>query len=121
MARGLIRATNKCLRHPHKLMPRRNPPSLQEVYSNPILVRHNSPHAVCASILAGSHLAGIVFETVAVFGVLAVDLFTGQVVARMDKRERNRLAYTPRRTQAREKVVISAPLPAAGHQERESR
>jgi small-conductance mechanosensitive channel len=48
--------------------------------------------AAFASILAVSHLAGIVFEAVAVFGVFAVDLLTGQVVARMDKRERNKLA-----------------------------
>jgi amino acid transporter len=47
--------------------------------------------AAFASILAVSHLAGIVFEAVAVFGVFAVDLLTGQVVARMDKRDRNRL------------------------------
>ena len=30
--RGLISAMNKCLRDPHKLMPRRIPLSLQEVY-----------------------------------------------------------------------------------------
>ena len=48
--------------------------------------------AAFASILAVSHLAGIVFEAVAVFGVFAVDLLTGQVVARMDKRERIKLA-----------------------------
>jgi hypothetical protein len=48
--------------------------------------------AAFASILAVSHLAGIVFEAAAVFGVFAVDLLTGKVVARMDKRERNRLA-----------------------------
>ena len=36
--------------------------------------------------------AGVVFEAVAVLGVFAVDLLTGQVVARMEKRERNRLA-----------------------------
>ena len=51
--------------------------------------------AAFASILAVSHLAGIIFEAVAVFGVFAVDLLTGQVVARMDKRERNRLARAP--------------------------
>jgi hypothetical protein len=34
----------------------------------------------------------VVFEAVAVLGVFAVDLLTGQVVARMEKRERNRLA-----------------------------
>jgi hypothetical protein len=45
-----------------------------------------------ASILAVTHLAGIVFEAVAVLGVFAVDLLTGQVLARMDKRERNKLA-----------------------------
>jgi hypothetical protein len=44
--------------------------------------------AAFASILAVSHLAGIVFEAVAVFGVFAVDLITGQVVARMDRRNR---------------------------------
>ncbi len=48
--------------------------------------------AAFASILAVSHLAGIVFEAVAVFGVFAVDLLAGQVVARMDRRERNKLA-----------------------------
>jgi uncharacterized membrane protein len=42
--------------------------------------------AAFASILAVSHLAGIIFEAVAVFGVFAVDLFTGLVVARMDRR-----------------------------------
>jgi uncharacterized membrane protein len=45
-----------------------------------------------ASILAITHLAGVVFEAVAVLGVFAVDLLTGQVVARMDRRERNKLA-----------------------------
>jgi len=44
--------------------------------------------AAFASILAVSHLAGIVFEAVAVFGVFAVDLLTGQVVARVDRRNR---------------------------------
>jgi hypothetical protein len=48
--------------------------------------------AAFTSILAVSHLAGIVFEAVAVFGVFAVDLLTGQVVARMDKRGANKLA-----------------------------
>jgi uncharacterized membrane protein len=48
--------------------------------------------AAFASILAVSHLAGIVFEAVAVLGVFAMDLLTGQVIARMDKRERNKLA-----------------------------
>ena len=48
--------------------------------------------AAFASILAITHLAGVVFEAVAVLGVLAVDLLSGQVVARMEKRERNRLA-----------------------------
>jgi hypothetical protein len=45
-----------------------------------------------ASILVVTHLAGVVFEAVAVLDVFAVDLLTGQVVARMDKRERNELA-----------------------------
>jgi fatty acid desaturase len=45
-----------------------------------------------ASILAVTHLAGVVFEAVAVMGVFAVDLLTGQVLARMDKRARNKLA-----------------------------
>jgi uncharacterized membrane protein len=45
-----------------------------------------------AAILAVSHLAGVVFEVVAAFGVFAVDLLTGQVVARMDKRERSKPA-----------------------------
>jgi len=44
--------------------------------------------AAFASILAVSHLAGIVFEAVAVFGVFAVDLLTGQVVARVYRRNR---------------------------------
>jgi len=34
----------------------------------------------------------VVFEAVAVLGVFAMDLLTGQVPARMDKRERNKLA-----------------------------
>jgi hypothetical protein len=34
----------------------------------------------------------VVFEGVAVLGVFAMDLLTGQVVARMEKRERNKLA-----------------------------
>ena len=45
-----------------------------------------------ASILAVTHLAGVVFEAVAVMGVFAVDLLTGQVLARMEKREQNKLA-----------------------------
>ena len=45
-----------------------------------------------ASILVVAHLSGVVFEAVVVLGVFAVDLLTGQVVARMDKRERNKLA-----------------------------
>jgi hypothetical protein len=45
-----------------------------------------------AFILAVTHLAGVVFEADAVLGVFAVDLLTGQVLARMDKRERNKLA-----------------------------
>ena len=45
-----------------------------------------------ASMLAVSHLAGIVFEAVAVFGVFAADLLTGQVVARMGNRQRKELA-----------------------------
>lgn len=48
--------------------------------------------AAFASILAITHLAGVVFEAVAVLGAFAVDLLTGQVAARMDKRERNKLA-----------------------------
>ena len=48
--------------------------------------------AAFASILAVSHLAGIVFEAVVVFGVFAVDLLTGQVVARMDRRNRKEVA-----------------------------
>jgi hypothetical protein len=48
--------------------------------------------AAFASILAITHLAGAFFEAVAVLGVFAVDLLTGQVVARMEKRERNKLA-----------------------------
>jgi hypothetical protein len=41
---------------------------------------------------AAAHLAGVVFEAVAVLGLFAVDLLTGQVVARMERRERNKLA-----------------------------
>ena len=48
--------------------------------------------AAFASILAVSHLAGIVFEAVAVFGVFALDLLTGQVVARMERRNRKEVA-----------------------------
>jgi len=48
--------------------------------------------AAFASILAVSHLAGIVFEAVAVFGVFAVDLLTGQVVARTDRRSQKQVA-----------------------------
>jgi hypothetical protein len=50
--------------------------------------------AAFASILAITHLAGVVFEAVAVLGVFAVDLFTGQVVARMDRRSRQEVAKT---------------------------
>jgi hypothetical protein len=45
-----------------------------------------------ASLLTVTHLAGVVCEPVAVLGVFAVDRLTGQVLARMDKRERNKLA-----------------------------
>jgi hypothetical protein len=48
--------------------------------------------AAFASILAITLLAGVVFEAVAVLGIYAVDLLTGQVVARMEKREIERLA-----------------------------
>jgi hypothetical protein len=48
--------------------------------------------AAFASILAITHVAGVVFEAVAVLGLFAVDLLTGQVVARMDERERIKLA-----------------------------
>jgi hypothetical protein len=48
--------------------------------------------AAFAFILAITHLAGAVFEAVAALGVFAVDLLTGQVVARMDRCERNKLA-----------------------------
>jgi uncharacterized membrane protein len=47
--------------------------------------------AAFASILAVGHLAGVVFEAAAVFGVFAVDPLTGQVVARMNKREQCKL------------------------------
>ena len=46
--------------------------------------------AAFASVLAVTHLAGVVFEAVAVLAVFAVDLLSGQVVARMNKR--NQLA-----------------------------
>jgi hypothetical protein len=42
-------------------------------------------------ILAVTHLAGVVFEAIAVLGVFSMDLLTGQVLARMDKRQRNNL------------------------------
>jgi hypothetical protein len=48
--------------------------------------------AAFAHILAISRLAGVVSEAVAVLGVFAVDLLTGQVVARMEKRKTNKLA-----------------------------
>jgi hypothetical protein len=48
--------------------------------------------AAFASILVITHLAGVVFEAVAVFGVFAVDLLTGQVLARMDRRNRKDVA-----------------------------
>ena len=48
--------------------------------------------AAFASILAITLLAGVVFEAVAVLGIYAVDLLTGQVVGRMEKREIERLA-----------------------------
>jgi len=48
--------------------------------------------AAFASILAVSHIACIVFEAVAMFGVFAVDLVTGQVVARTDRRNRKEVA-----------------------------
>ena len=48
--------------------------------------------AAFASILAITHLAGVVFEAVAVLGVFAVDLVTGQVLARMHKREQSKLS-----------------------------
>ena len=38
-----------------------------------------------ASILTVNHLAGAVFEAVAVLGVFVKDFLTGQVLARMDK------------------------------------
>jgi hypothetical protein len=44
------------------------------------------------AIRAVAHPAGVVLEAVAVPGVFAVDLLTGQVLARMDTRERNKLA-----------------------------
>ncbi len=45
-----------------------------------------------AFVLIISHLAGVVFEAVAALGVFAVDLLTGQVLARMDKRRKDDLA-----------------------------
>jgi hypothetical protein len=47
--------------------------------------------AAFASILAITRVAGVVFEAVALLGVFAAALLTGQVVARMDRRERNKL------------------------------
>ena len=44
--------------------------------------------AAFASVLVVTHLAGVVFEAVAVLAIFAVDLLTGQVVARMRKRSR---------------------------------
>jgi hypothetical protein len=48
--------------------------------------------AAFAAVLAFTHLAGVVFEAVAVMGVFAVDLVTGQVLLRMDKHQRSKLA-----------------------------
>ena len=48
--------------------------------------------AAFASILAVSRIAGIVFEAVAVLAVFAVDLLTGQVVARMERRNQKEVA-----------------------------
>ena len=36
--------------------------------------------------LAVTHIAGVLFETIAIAGIFAIDLVTGQVVARMHKR-----------------------------------
>jgi uncharacterized membrane protein len=44
-----------------------------------------------AAALAITHIAGVLFEAIAIAGIFAIDLVTGQVVARMDKREGNRL------------------------------
>ena len=51
--------------------------------------------AAFASILAITHLAGVVFEAVAVLGAFAVDLLTGQVVARMDRRNPKEVRKVP--------------------------
>jgi amino acid transporter len=72
-------------------------PALLLVYvviwlTSPFKNRIMQSTAAFASILAVSHLAGIVFEAVAVFGIFAVDLLTGQVVARMDRRNRREVA-----------------------------
>jgi hypothetical protein len=72
-------------------------PALLLVYvviwlTSPFKNRIMQSTAAFASILAVSHLAGIVFEAVAVLGVFAVDLVTGQVVARMDRRNRKEAA-----------------------------
>jgi hypothetical protein len=48
--------------------------------------------AALAGILAVTHLAGVVFEAVAVLGVFAVVRLTGPVLARMDKRERSKMS-----------------------------
>ena len=48
--------------------------------------------AAFPSILITTRLAGVAFEAVAALGVFAVDLLTGQVLARIYKRERNKLA-----------------------------
>jgi glycerol-3-phosphate acyltransferase PlsY len=69
--------------------------------------------AAFASILAITHLAGVVFEAVAVLGVFAVDLLTGQVVARMDRRERNKLARAAKGTD--EYGYPSSPSPRTGN------
>lgn len=52
--------------------------------------------AAFASVLAITHLAGVIFEAVAMLGVFAADLLSGQVLARMDDRERNNLAKSLR-------------------------
>jgi hypothetical protein len=43
------------------------------------------------AILVVSHIAGVVFEVIAVAGIFAVDLITGQVVARMRKHQQARV------------------------------
>jgi len=53
--------------------------------TNPIKNKIIQVTTAFLSILAITHLAGVVFEAVAMLGVFALNLLTGQALARMDK------------------------------------